>query len=81
MNRNIFTKHPNEVGMTYIEHFKFAFYLFRTLFCCSIASLVHAVFPFLFVTYTSTRIKQLNETFKKRIPAASAQKQEEPVEV
>lgn len=55
--------------MTYVEHLRFALFLCRTLAACSMASLVHAVFPFLFVTYTSRTLKKLNAIFAARFHA------------
>jgi rhamnose utilization protein RhaD (predicted bifunctional aldolase and dehydrogenase) len=63
---NIFTKHPNEVRMTYLQHTRFALMLsFKTL-TCAIASLIHAFLPFLFVTHTSTTIRKLQNIFDQR---------------
>jgi len=55
--------------MTYVEHLRFALFLCRTLAACSMASLVHAVFPFLFVTYTSRTLKKLDAIFAARFHA------------
>jgi len=63
---NPFTKHPAEVGMTYIEHALFALSLARNTVLMTMASLIHAFFPFLFVTFTSRKIEQLHELLKKR---------------
>jgi hypothetical protein len=65
-NTNIFTEHPSEVRMTYLEHTRFALMLSRKTLACAFASLVHAFFPFLFVTHTSTTIKKLNRIFEER---------------
>jgi len=34
---------------------------------CSLASLIHSVFPFFLVTHTSTTIKELNDLFLARL--------------
>jgi hypothetical protein len=65
-NSNIFTQHPSEVRMSYLEHTKFALMLSRKTLTCAVASLIHAFFPFLFVTHTSTTIKKLQDIFEKR---------------
>jgi hypothetical protein len=65
-NTNIFTEHPKEVRMTYLEHTRFALMLSGKTLACAFASLVHAFFPFLFVTHTSTTIKKLNKIFEER---------------
>lgn len=66
MGLRLFTKHPNQVGMTYIQHLVFALNLARMLLVCVICSLIHAFFPFLFTTYTSTIIRKLHNEFEKR---------------
>jgi hypothetical protein len=67
---HIFRKHPNDVGMTYNEHRRFARMLARRTFAISVASLVHSFFPFLFTTTTSSTIVELYEILKFRnIPA------------
>ena len=65
---NPFTKHPKSVDETYFEHMKCAFKFFYTLLGLSLAALVHAVFPFLFVTTASKGIKKLNDCMKDRKP-------------
>lgn len=64
--RNPFLKHPAEVGMSYTEHALFALSLAKNTLLATLASLVHAFFPFLFVTYTSKKINQLHELLKNR---------------
>ena len=63
---NIFTDHPKEVKMTYLQHTAFALMLARRTLSCVFASLIHAFLPFLFVTHTSTTIRELNQVFEKR---------------
>ena len=63
--KNPFTKHPNSVNETYLEHMwcaiKFSFKL-ECLACCAF---IHAIFPFLFETTASDGIKKLNDCKKK----------------
>ncbi len=47
---NPFTTHPYSVNETYFEHCLFAFGFGIKMTLGGIAALVHAVFPFLFVT-------------------------------
>ena len=47
---------------------KCAFKFFYTLLGLSLAALVHAVFPFLFVTTASKGVKKLNDCMKDRKP-------------
>lgn len=65
-NSNLFTKHPSENKMSYLQHTRFALMLSRKTFTCAVASLIHAFFPFLFVTHTSTTIRKLQEIFDQR---------------
>jgi len=68
MKDNSFTKHPEEVGMTYMQHFRFAMNLFQLAFRACLASLIHAFFPFLFVTTTSSITFTLHHLLKTRYP-------------
>ncbi len=65
--RIFFTKHPNDVGMSYFQHLCFALMLARRMFFAIFASLIHSVFPFIFTTYTSNTIKELNQIFLTRL--------------
>jgi hypothetical protein len=61
-----FVKHPRDNGMNYFQHMGFALMLARRTFITSLASIVHAFFPFLLETYTSSSITELNKIFEKR---------------
>jgi hypothetical protein len=63
---NIFTRHPEQVRMSYLQHTRFALMLSVKTFGCAIASLIHAFFPFLFVNFTSVTIYKLHGIFEKR---------------
>jgi hypothetical protein len=52
--------------MSYLQHTRFALMLSRTTLICAMASLVHAFFPFFFVTHTSTAVRKLQDIFDKR---------------
>lgn len=52
---NPFTDHPHAVNESYSEHLAFAFRYGMKMTFGGIAAIVHAVFPFLFVT-TAGRI-------------------------
>ncbi len=57
---NLFTKHPNDVGLSYWKHLLFALMLARKTFGAALASSIHAFFPFMFETYTSRTINELH---------------------
>jgi hypothetical protein len=71
-NSNIFTRHPNEVKMSYLQHTRFALMLSGRTLSCAIGSLIHAFFPFMFVTHTSTTIRELQDIFDQREQELSA---------
>jgi len=52
--------------MSYLQHARFALMLSGTTLTCAIGSLIHAFFPFLFVTHTSTTIRKLQDVFDER---------------
>lgn len=58
INKKIFY-HPDKVGMTYMEHMKFSMYLSYNLSKASIASVIHAVYPDILITYSSDMINKL----------------------
>ena len=67
---NIFTKHPKEVGETYLQHFYHAMSFSFLLFSLSLKALVHALLPFCYETAVSDRIKKLSEGMQKRRDSA-----------
>jgi hypothetical protein len=52
---NPFTAHPASVGETYVQHCRFALRFGTRMLTGGAAAIVHALFPFLFVT-TASRI-------------------------
>jgi hypothetical protein len=64
---NIFIQHPREVNMTYLQHMLFALTLALTLLKSALASIIHAFFPFVFVSYSSSKIDMLHKLFQKRL--------------
>jgi hypothetical protein len=57
---NLFTVHPSAVGETYAEHGRFALRFGARMTMGGLAAMVHAVFPFLFVTTASRALDELN---------------------
>jgi len=66
MNKNIFTKHPKEVGESYLQHFGKALKFSSLLFSLSLKALMHAILPFCYETTVSDKIKKLSEGIQKR---------------
>ena len=57
---NLFTAHPSSVGETYAEHGRFALRFGARMTIGGLAAMVHALFPFLFVTTASRALDELN---------------------
>ena len=58
---NIFIKHPNLDGESYLQHFGKALGFSCLLFSLSFKALVPVILPFCFKTAVSDRVKTLNE--------------------
>jgi hypothetical protein len=54
--KNIFTSHPNSIDETYFEHLKAALCFSLNLFFASLACLIHAFFPFIFVNTAGKKV-------------------------
>ena len=61
MPKYSFFTHPNQVCMTYFQHFKFATLMSKDLFIGSLQSMVHAIFPSVYITSTSDLNKKITE--------------------
>tara|TARA_Y100000588_G_C13875125_1_gene762025 strand:+ start:375 stop:626 length:252 start_codon:yes stop_codon:yes gene_type:complete len=59
MIKRLFTDHPASVDETYFEHFLVATSFSLRMFFASLACLVHAVLPFLFVKTGSEAVESL----------------------
>jgi len=72
--KNIFTKHPNAVGESYLRHFVNASRFSLILIKLAFMSLTHAILPFLFEHSTSDQINALNARLQERKKALEKQK-------
>ncbi len=61
MLRKLFTEHPASVGESYFEHLGQALRFATRMFFGSLACLVHAFLPFLFVKTGSKCITELHD--------------------
>lgn len=61
----LFTKHPHSKGEFYSTHLFSAIKYSITLARLSLVVLIHGVFPFMFETTTSSKIKQMSEEMGK----------------
>jgi hypothetical protein len=66
---NLFTAHPASVGQTYGEHFAFALAFGVRMVLGGLAAIVHAVFPFVFITTASRTVDELNARRDRGRPA------------
>ena len=64
--KKLFTEHPASVDETYLQHMWFAVKYAIQLGLCTMAAIVHCIFPFLFTDYCSKKIAYLNSWVKKR---------------
>ena len=62
---NIFTKHPTEVGETYLEHMFNALRYSLTFLFLFVVAFIHALLPFLFTRTASCVIQEMAEHIKK----------------
>ena len=67
MAENPFTKHPQEVGESYPEHFGMAARFGLKMIVGGLGCFVHAIFPFLCERTGSETVKELNSTLGKRV--------------
>jgi hypothetical protein len=73
---NPFTKHPNEVGETYLKHLAVALKMGVMLLMSSAAQIVHAIFPFIMPPY-GTDVCSMVEYLESKKPDLRAQCNEE----
>ena len=57
---DIFTRHPANVGQTWVQHCRFALSVSRTLTVAAVAAAVHAVVPALCETTASRAVDRLH---------------------
>ena len=57
--------HLEEAGETYFQHFSRAISLSLNLLIMSIVCLVHSLLPFIFTTYVSDKIREINSYIDK----------------
>lgn len=64
---SIFTKHLNESGENYFEHFYFTARMSWALFYTAVTLLIHGLLPFLLTKGASTRVKKISRIFEVRV--------------
>ena len=64
--KNIFKKHPNEVGETYLEHMFNAMRYSLTFLFLFVIAFVHAILPFLFEKTASDIVCEMSSDMECR---------------
>ena len=62
-----FFKHPEEVGMTYVEHFKHSMYFSFILADSSMKAFIHALIPEFFKTSTTDVNIKISKLLKSKL--------------
>ena len=63
---NIFTKHPKEVGETYLEHMFNAVRFAFTFLLLFVVALIHSILPFLFTKTASCVVQEMAKHMEER---------------
>ena len=63
---NVFTKHPKEVGETYLQHMWASFRYSLTFALLVGVAIVHAILPFVFTKTASCVIQDMSKHIKER---------------
>ena len=69
MADNLFTRHLDEVGESYVEHMGVASRVGFRMIGGGLACLLHGIFPFLFSQTGSRTIRELHSGMTKRVDA------------
>lgn len=64
--RKLFRMHPQSIGETYVQHLLEAAYCGLIMLFSGVICIIHAIFPFLFITTASKRIVYLVQRFESR---------------
>jgi hypothetical protein len=63
---NLFTKHPKEVGETYLQHMCVALGFSFVFLLLTLSAFVHAFVPFIFINTASNKVFSLHKKINKR---------------
>jgi hypothetical protein len=61
---DLFTHHPRENGVSYVQHMIISLNLCQTFAIASIQSFIHALFPFIFETSSTDTVTYIKEMMK-----------------
>ena len=53
-------KHLREHNLTYMQHLRLAWTYAYKLIIMSLVAIIHGILPFMFTTYVSDKLKELN---------------------
>ena len=72
-----FTKHPEEAGETYWQHFRFTVVMGARFLFIGVIIVVHGIFPFTFIRTASNQVMQVYRIMLTRVPKAKDEEMEE----
>ncbi len=72
--KNIFTDHPHSIGETYFKHGVEALFIALRMTYTSVAMIIHAFLPFLFVKTARKTVYYFYERFEKRLTPLNQRK-------
>jgi hypothetical protein len=64
--KNIFTKHPNSIGESYMQHLIKGVGFSIKLIVISCKAFIHAIMPCFFENSASDKVAELNDVMQKR---------------
>lgn len=64
--KKYFLEHPNNVGMTYLEHMKFSFNLSSIFLNASYQAFIHGIFPEIYITGSTDTSKKVSHLLNHR---------------
>ncbi len=67
--------HPNNVCLSYYQHFRFSLKLSTMLFVASVQAFIHAIFPNYFITSSSV----LSENLRKELESVGCDTKEQDI--
>ena len=62
--KKLFTDHPNDVGLTYIEHMELSLKLSYKLGLGSVKAFIHSFLPFIFIKSTTNIVNEIEVKLK-----------------
>lgn len=71
-----FTRHPEETGETYWQHFRFTGLMGLRFLFIGFIIIIHGIFPFTFVRTASNQVMKAYRIMRNRVPKAQKEMME-----